>query len=134
MEKNLKEKQFYSIGEVSEIVGIKDYIIRFWEKEFDQLNPIISKKGNRRKYGIKDIHIIKRIKYLVHQEGYTLSGANKQLSHEIKNDSHFFQESKIIGDKTEPKESREKIRKGNNLKMNFILQNLYEVLNLIKKG
>ena len=74
---------YYTIGEVSEIVGIKDHVIRFWEKEFDELSPYISKKGNRRRYTKADIELIRKIKELLYEEKFTIMGAKKQLGLEL---------------------------------------------------
>ena len=74
---------YYTIGEVSEILGIKDHVIRFWEKEFDELSPYISKKGNRRRYTKADIELIRRIKELLYEEKFTIMGAKKQLGSEL---------------------------------------------------
>ncbi len=75
-----KDNIYYSIGEVSKIVKLKEHVIRFWEKEFDVLDPIInSNKNNRRKYTDEDIQIIQRIKTLLYKDGLTIKGAQKHL-------------------------------------------------------
>ncbi len=71
-------KLYYSISEVSQITGIKSYVLRFWEKEFPQLKPRKNRAGNRT-YQLKDIELVKRIKDLLYDEGYTIEGARSQI-------------------------------------------------------
>lgn len=72
------EKLFYSIGEISEMLDISASMIRFWEKEFNQLKPKKSLSGTRQ-YSKADIELIRRIHHLVKQKGFTLDGAKKAL-------------------------------------------------------
>jgi len=71
-------KLYYSISEVSQITGIKSYVLRFWEKEFPNLKPKKNRAGNRT-YQLKDIKLVKQIKNLLYDEGYTIEGARSQL-------------------------------------------------------
>jgi len=73
-----KDKLYYSISEVSQITGIKQYVLRFWEKEFGLLRPKKTKAGNR-SYQPKDIDLINQIKHLLYEEGYTIEGAKSKL-------------------------------------------------------
>jgi len=72
-------KLYYKIGEVSEIVGVEAYVLRYWETEFPALRPRKS-KGRHRIYRPADIEILLRIKRLLYQEGFTIAGARKRLS------------------------------------------------------
>lgn len=74
----LPEKRYYSIGEVAKAFGVKPSLIRFWEKEFDALQPKKNAKGNR-KFTPQDIQNLQLIYYLVKERGYTLEGAKTQL-------------------------------------------------------
>jgi len=74
----LSGKLYYSISEVSEITGIKQYVLRFWEKEFSDLRPKKNRAGNRT-YQLKDIELVNRIKNLLYEEGFTIEGARSQL-------------------------------------------------------
>ncbi len=76
--KNLNQRLYYSISEVAEITGLKAYVLRFWEKEFPNLRPKKSKAGNRI-YQLKDIDLIKQIKDLLYQNGFTIEGAKAKL-------------------------------------------------------
>jgi len=72
---NIK-KLYYSIGEVSDILGVKKYVLRYWEKEFSSLSPSKNSAGNR-VYKEKDINLLKLIKYLLKEKKYTIEGANE---------------------------------------------------------
>ncbi len=72
------KKLYYSIGEVSEITGIKPYVLRYWQTEFKQLNPPKNRAGNRT-YRQKDIELIQQIKSLLYDQKYTIEGARKYL-------------------------------------------------------
>ena len=74
----LPEKLYYNIGEISNAFGVKPSLIRFWEKEFNIINPKKSNKGTR-KFSIKDVEKINLIYSLVKKKGYTREGAKKQI-------------------------------------------------------
>lgn len=73
------KKLYYSITEVSEITGLKAYVLRYWESEFSELKPSKNRAGNRI-YRKKDIQLIQLIKRLLYQEKYTIEGARQKLS------------------------------------------------------
>ena len=73
------KKLYYSIGEVSKVTKLKQYVLRYWETEFKQLNPSKNKAGNRT-YRQKDIDLILRIKDLLYNQKFTIEGARKMLS------------------------------------------------------
>ncbi|HEC80121.1 MAG TPA: MerR family transcriptional regulator [Firmicutes bacterium] len=74
----MRDKLFYSIKEVSQMLDIKDYTLRYWEKEFPQLKPRRS-SGGRRMYTLSDIELLKRIKGLLYERGMTIEGVRKSL-------------------------------------------------------
>lgn len=76
------KKLYYSISEVSKLTGLEQYILRYWETEFEQLNPSKNRAGNRI-YTNKDIKLILQIKRLLREEKYTIEGAKKILSEYI---------------------------------------------------
>ncbi|HZW78580.1 MAG TPA: MerR family transcriptional regulator [Flavobacteriaceae bacterium] len=78
MQSNLPDKLYYSIGEVAEAFGVNPSLIRFWEKEFDELRPKKNSKGNR-KFSKEDISNLELIYHLVKVQGYTLDGAKTRL-------------------------------------------------------
>ena len=73
-----QEKKYFSITEVAQLCKVKAHTLRFWEKEFKDLNPI-TRKGNRRYYQNDDIELIKQIHSLLYQEGMTIAGAKRNL-------------------------------------------------------
>jgi DNA-binding transcriptional MerR regulator len=72
------QKQFYKIGEVSEIAGVKPHILRYWESEFTQLNPKKT-RGAHRHYSRRDLDLVMEIKRLLQDEGYTVAGAKQRI-------------------------------------------------------
>lgn len=78
MKASTSDKLYYSISEVEKITGIRQYVLRFWEKEFALLKPKKNKAGNR-SYQQKDIDLINQIKHLLYEEGYTIEGAKSRL-------------------------------------------------------
>ncbi|MDA8561791.1 MerR family transcriptional regulator [Gammaproteobacteria bacterium] len=75
----IPDKRYFAIGEVSELCGVKSYILRYWEQEFPQLKPN-KRRGNRRYYQYKDVLVIRQIRKLLYQDGFTIDGARSQLS------------------------------------------------------
>ncbi|OQX84449.1 MAG: hypothetical protein B6D63_04545 [Candidatus Latescibacteria bacterium 4484_7] len=78
------EKMYYSIGEVSELIGVKPHVLRYWETQFPMLKPKKNRAGNRT-YKIRDIKYIIAIRNLLYERGYTIAGARKKLK-EASND------------------------------------------------
>ena len=71
-------KRYFTIGEVSELCGVKPYVLRYWEQEFTQLRPM-KRRGNRRYYQHHEVLLIRRIRELLYQDGFTISGARNRL-------------------------------------------------------
>jgi len=72
-------KRYFTIGEVSELCGVKPYVLRYWEQEFTQLKPM-KRRGNRRYYQHHEVLLIRRIRDLLYDQGFTISGARNRLS------------------------------------------------------
>ena len=82
MEKSLPAipaKRYFTIGEVSELCGVKPYVLRYWEQEFTQLKPM-KRRGNRRYYQHHEVLLVRRIRELLYDQGFTISGARNRLS------------------------------------------------------
>ena len=109
--KNDIKKLYYSIGEVSKMVGLKSYVLRYWETEFNQLSPPKNRAGNRT-YRQKDIDLILRIKDLLHGRKFTIEGAKS-----------------VISEKNVTLRSADKI---NNNIIKQLRNELYEILQIIK--
>ena len=71
-------KRYFTIGEVSELCGVKDHVLRYWEQEFSQLKPV-KRRGNRRYYQHHEVLLIRRIRELLYDQGFTINGARNQL-------------------------------------------------------
>ncbi len=74
-------KRYFTIGEVSKLCGVKPHVLRYWEQEFPQLKPV-KRRGNRRYYQRHDVLMVRRIRNLLYEQGYTIGGARQQLSGE----------------------------------------------------
>ena len=72
-------KRYFTIGEVGQLCELKPHVLRYWEQEFPQLSPI-KRRGNRRYYQREDILLIRRIRNMLYDEGFTISGAKQQLT------------------------------------------------------
>lgn len=71
-------KRYFTIGEVSELCGVKPHVLRYWEQEFTQLKPV-KRRGNRRYYQHHEVLLIRKIRELLYEQGFTISGARNKL-------------------------------------------------------
>ena len=72
-------KRYFTIGEVAELCGVKQHVLRHWEQEFSQLKPM-KRNGNRRYYQHHEVLLVRRIRSLLYEQGFTISGARNQLA------------------------------------------------------
>ena len=75
-------KRYFTIGEVSELCGVKPHVLRYWEQEFTQLKPV-KRRGNRRYYQHHEVLLIRRIRELLYEQGFTISGARNKLDSRV---------------------------------------------------
>ncbi|WP_051534405.1 MerR family transcriptional regulator [Deefgea rivuli] len=75
---SIPAKRYFTIGEVSELCGVKPHVLRYWEQEFTQLKPV-KRRGNRRYYQHHEVLLVRRIRGLLYEQGFTISGARNQL-------------------------------------------------------
>lgn len=88
----IPSKCYFSIGEVSELCDVKPHVLRYWEQEFPQLKPL-KRRGNRRYYQRQDVIIVRQIRNLLYEHGFTIGGARQRLSGEdVKNDVNHSQQ------------------------------------------
>jgi DNA-binding transcriptional MerR regulator len=80
-------KRYFTIGEVSELCGVKPHVLRYWEQEFTQLKPV-KRRGNRRYYQHHEVLLIRRIRELLYEEGFTISGSRNRLDNAATGDGH----------------------------------------------
>ena len=71
-------KRYFTIGEVSDLCGVKPHVLRYWEQEFEQLKPV-KRRGNRRYYQRADVMMIRQIRSLLYEQGFTIGGARQRL-------------------------------------------------------
>lgn len=85
-------KRYFTIGEVSELCDVKPHVLRYWEQEFPQLKPV-KRRGNRRYYQRQDVLMIRQIRSLLYEQGFTIGGARQQLEGEQVGDhsTHYQQ-------------------------------------------
>ena len=74
----IPSKRYFTIGEVGELCGVKPHVLRYWEQEFTQLKPV-KRRGNRRYYQHQEVLLIRRIRELLYEQGFTINGARNQL-------------------------------------------------------
>jgi DNA-binding transcriptional MerR regulator len=74
----IPSKRYFTIGEVSELCGVKPHVLRYWEQEFPSLKPV-KRRGNRRYYQRHDVILIRQIRSLLYEQGYTIGGARQNL-------------------------------------------------------
>jgi DNA-binding transcriptional MerR regulator len=85
-------KRYFTIGEVSELCAVKPHVLRYWEQEFPQLKPV-KRRGNRRYYQRQEVILIRQIRSLLYEDGFTIGGARQKLSgEEVKADSSVSQQ------------------------------------------
>jgi DNA-binding transcriptional MerR regulator len=75
-------KRYFTIGEVSDLCGVKSHVLRYWEQEFTQLKPV-KRRGNRRYYQHHEVLLIRRIRELLYEQGFTINGARNKLDERI---------------------------------------------------
>jgi DNA-binding transcriptional MerR regulator len=79
-------KKYFSIGEVSDLCGVKPHVLRYWEQEFPQLTVAIKRRGNRRYYQHTDVLMIRQVRSLLYEKGYTIGGAKAYLDSDSNKD------------------------------------------------
>ncbi|QOL48383.1 MerR family transcriptional regulator [Massilia litorea] len=87
-------KRYFTIGEVSELCGVKPHVLRYWEQEFTQLKPV-KRRGNRRYYQHHEVLLIRRIRELLYEQGFTISGARNKLDSRASNQAGGIEEVQV---------------------------------------
>ena len=113
----IPSKRYFTIGEVSELCGVKPHVLRYWEQEFNQLKPV-KRRGNRRYYQHHEVMLIRHIRELLYEQGFTISGARNRLSSEDEPEEVI-----VVGEAPEPVET---------LGMAEIKRELAEIIELLR--
>ena len=90
-------KRYFTIGEVSDLCGVKPHVLRYWEQEFTQLKPV-KRRGNRRYYQHHEVLLIRRIRELLYEQGFTISGARNRLDETMRERGGGTTNSKAAAD------------------------------------
>lgn len=93
-------KRYFTIGEVSELCAVKPHVLRYWEQEFPQLKPV-KRRGNRRYYQRHDVLMIRQIRSLLHEQGFTILGARQRLEGEKAQDDAALSQQLVRQMRTE---------------------------------
>ena len=102
-------KRYFTIGEVSELCGVKAHVLRYWEQEFTQLKPV-KRRGNRRYYQHHEVLLIRRIRQLLYEDGFTISGARGRLDHLATTHQEENAQEQLLPLSANPSELRRELR------------------------
>lgn len=91
----IPDKRYFTISEVSHLCAVKAYVLRYWEQEFPQLKPV-KRRGNRRYYQPQDILLVRQIKKLLYEDGFTIEGARSQLANTLQPVSQSVKVNAIV--------------------------------------
>ncbi|MFM0135605.1 MerR family transcriptional regulator [Caballeronia grimmiae] len=105
-------KRYFTIGEVSELCGVKPHVLRYWEQEFTQLRPV-KRRGNRRYYQHHEVLLIRRIRELLYEQGFTINGARNRLDSQGRpiDDEAAGADAQAAADAQQPAVDVEQLRK-----------------------
>lgn len=121
-------KRYFTIGEVSELCGVKPHVLRYWEQEFTQLKPV-KRRGNRRYYQHHEVLLIRRIRELLYEQGFTISGARHRLD-----GPEFKTEATSLNNNNQSLVNNSPIETSTSSNFNFeaVKIELSEILNLLR--
>ncbi|WP_421865277.1 MerR family transcriptional regulator [Motiliproteus sp.] len=83
----IPDKRYFTIGEVASLCGLKPHVLRYWEQEFEQLQPV-KRRGNRRYYQRQDVLLVRQLSHLLYEQGFTIAGARQWLDGEQADDDN----------------------------------------------
>lgn len=92
---SIPDKLYFTIGEVSKLCELRPHVLRYWEQEFSPLSPL-KRRGNRRYYQLKDVLLVRKIRRLLYEEGYTIEGAKQKLFEDASHDKREYKAYQTI--------------------------------------
>jgi DNA-binding transcriptional MerR regulator len=107
----IPEKRYFTIGEVSDLCGVKPHVLRYWEQEFTQLRPM-KRRGNRRYYQHHEVLMIRRIRDLLYDQGFTITGARNKLQDSFQSERNVRRNSDLTPDGLDTSASDESLSAG----------------------
>jgi DNA-binding transcriptional MerR regulator len=113
-------KRYFTIGEVSDLCGVKPHVLRYWEQEFTQLKPV-KRRGNRRYYQHHEVLLVRRIRELLYEQGFTISGARNRLDSRVAGGAQALTDASLALEAAALQLDRD-----------FIRSELLEILRLLK--
>ena len=96
---SIPAKRYFTIGEVGELCGVKPHVLRYWEQEFTQLRPV-KRRGNRRYYQHHEVLMIRRIRDLLYDQGFTISGARNRLQELVQTDRQLRRDASEVAEQS----------------------------------
>ena len=123
-------KRYFTIGEVSELCGVKPHVLRYWEQEFTQLKPV-KRRGNRRYYQHHEVLLIRRIRDLLYEQGFTISGARNRLDEQAR-EKHRSREENGVMNGAGPSQAGATLTAGGSVDYSKIRRELEDVLELLE--
>jgi DNA-binding transcriptional MerR regulator len=126
-------KRYFTIGEVSELCGVKPHVLRYWEQEFTQLKPV-KRRGNRRYYQHHEVLLIRKIRELLYEQGFTISGARNRLDGvDEKTDKAGRSATESVSGSTQNTANiTAEIPRGSSVDISALRDQLQQVINLLK--
>ena len=118
-------KRYFTIGEVSELCGVKPHVLRYWEQEFTQLKPV-KRRGNRRYYQHHEVLLIRKIRELLYEQGFTISGARNRL------DGGEDAILASVNVQSKPQEPKNQLAISNNNNLFAFKQQILDVIQLLR--
>jgi DNA-binding transcriptional MerR regulator len=113
-------KRYFTIGEVSELCGVKPHVLRYWEQEFTQLRPV-KRRGNRRYYQHHEVLLIRRIRDLLYEQGFTINGARNRLD----------SQGRAIGDEAETDDAQPSAQAQPGVDVDQLRKDILQVIDLL---
>ncbi|WP_238210385.1 MerR family transcriptional regulator [Caballeronia novacaledonica] len=113
-------KRYFTIGEVSELCGVKPHVLRYWEQEFTQLRPV-KRRGNRRYYQHHEVLLIRRIRDLLYEQGFTINGARNRLD----------SQGRAIGDEAEMDDAQASAQTQPGVDVDQLRKDILQVIDLL---